>query len=98
MIDDGLVQVRCWYCDAGCEECDNTGYLRTDTETAGKPHKMMTPTIHKLEIKRRRAVKNQHNICHKGGKSNTLPRRLKYWLSVARKLNRRIIAQMKFDP
>ena len=36
-LDDGLVMVRCWYCDAGCEMCDNTGYLRTDHETAGLP-------------------------------------------------------------
>lgn len=37
LVDDGLVMVRCWYCDAGCDHCNNTGYLRTDRETAGLP-------------------------------------------------------------
>lgn len=45
MIDDGLVQVRCWYCEDGCEECDNTGYLRTDTETAGIDKPAFTLTV-----------------------------------------------------
>lgn len=29
-----LFPVRCWHCDAGCAECDNTGYLYTDAFTA----------------------------------------------------------------